>query len=68
MKYLLKIAGLSLLIIPFMTWELLVAFWTFRTDSLKQLCYDYADTIGSNYRKAFPRKSKSRFNLQKNQL
>ena len=66
MKYLLKIAALSLLLIPFMTWELLLAIWTFRSQTLKKLWSDYSDTVESNYRRAFPRKSKKpRFNLQK---
>lgn len=68
MKYLLKIMLLSLLLIPFMTWELIVAVWTFRTNNLKTLWNDYSSTVEFNYRRAFPRKpssSKPRFNLQK---
>lgn len=66
MKYLIKIMLLSISVIPFLTWELLVGIWLFRFEDLKTLWNDYSDTIESNYRRAFPRKSKkSRFNLQK---
>lgn len=66
MKYILKIMLLSIALIPFMAWELLVAAWIFRSDDVKQLWRDYSETVESNYRKAFPRKSrKPRFNLQK---
>lgn len=64
-KHFLKIAGLSLLLIPFMTWELLKAFWTFKTEAVKELWNDYTDTVDTHYRSAFPRKrKKSSYNTQ----
>lgn len=57
MKYLLKIMLLSVAIIPFFVWELLVSLWYFRSQGVKELWYDYTSTVSHNYRKAFPRRS-----------
>jgi hypothetical protein len=58
MKYLLRILLFTFLLIPFVIWESLVAVWTFRTNDLKELFSDYAETVEFNYRRAFPRRSK----------
>jgi hypothetical protein len=53
MKYLLQILFLSLLLIPFMLYQLYISFWTFRTHNVKELWGDYKDSINTNYRLAF---------------
>jgi len=58
MKYLLRILLLSLLLIPFIVWESALCVWTFRSENVKDLWSDYKDTVGFNFRKAFPRRSK----------
>jgi len=59
MKYLLKILLLSVALIPFSLWFILVFIWTFDSSELKQLWHDFKQTINSNYRRAFPYKSNS---------
>jgi hypothetical protein len=53
MKYLLQIVFLSLLLIPFMLYQLCISFWTFRTHNVKELWSDYKSSIDTNYRLAF---------------
>lgn len=58
MKYIFIIILLSISVIPFLLWDLIVGIWLFRFDSLRHLWKSYSDTIQDYYRRAFPRKPK----------
>jgi hypothetical protein len=63
MKYLLKIILLSIAMIPFSVFEFIKYVWIFDSQDLKTLWSDYCHTVKTDYRRAFPRRSRrpSRF-------
>lgn len=61
MKYLLKIALLSVVIIPIFILEGVVSLWEFDASRMKQTKRMYKDAVKSNWRKMMGKPAHSRF-------
>ena len=61
MKYLLKIAFLSIVILPILLVEGIVSLWEFDTKRVKQTKRMYTDAVKSNWRKVTGKPQHSRF-------